>query len=44
MNSRYSHLTERAFKIYSEKVKSLLHESVLETILEYTELIRQEES
>lgn len=44
MNSRYSHLTERASKIYSEKVKSLLPESVLESITEYTELLRQEES
>lgn len=44
MNSRYSHLTERASKIYSEKVKSLLPESVLEAISEYTELLRQEES
>ena len=44
MNSRYSHLTERASKIYSEKVKSLLPESVLEAIQEYTDLLRQEES
>ena len=44
MNSRYSHLTERASKIYSEKVKSLLPESVLKDVAEYTELLRQEES
>lgn len=44
MNSRYSHLTERASKIYSEKVKSLLSESVLKDVAEYTELLRQEES
>lgn len=44
MNSRYSHLTERASKIYSEKVKSLLPESVLEAIEEYTDLLRKEES
>ena len=44
MNSRYSHLTERASKIYSEKVKSLLPESVLEAINEYTELLKEEES
>ena len=44
MNSRYSHITERASKIYSEKVKSLLPESVLKDVAEYTELLRQEES
>ena len=44
MNSLYSHLTERASKIYSEKVKSLLPESVLKDVAEYTELLRQEES
>lgn len=44
MNSRYSHITERASKIYSEKVKSLLPESVLKKVAEYTELLREEES
>lgn len=44
INSRYSHLTERASKIYSEEVKSLLTESVLEAISEYTELLKKEES
>lgn len=44
MNSRYSHITERASKIYSEKVKSLLSESVLKDVAEYTDLLRQEES
>lgn len=43
MNSRYSHITERASKIYSEKVKSLLPESVLAKIEEYTELLKNEE-
>lgn len=44
MNDRYNHIKERAVKIYSEEVKSLLPESVLEAISEYTELLRNEES
>lgn len=43
MNSRYSHITERASKIYSEKVKSLLSENVLKDVAEYTELLKKEE-
>ena len=43
MNARYSHITERASKIYSEKVKSLLPESVLAKIEEYSELLKNEE-